>query len=178
MARRAPVSRSGNYGKSVAKGSQQSAKPVPCRDLQFRPIRPQEIEEIMAIERASFAYPWSPQFFLQELKVPCSRSLAAVIGERVVGYVIFWLLPDEIDVHNLAVHPNHRRRGIGRSLLQAVIEEAKERGSSRITLEVRKSNEIAQSLYRSMGFVTRGLRKGYYSDNGEDAVLMALELDH
>lgn len=144
--------------------------------LQLRPVTSSDLEDILAIEKASFAYPWSPRFFLQELRVPCARSVLAMIEGKPVGYVIYWLLPSEIDIHNLAVDPAHRRQGIGRSLLLAVIDEAEHEGRSRITLEVRRSNEAAQRLYQSVGFVSQGLRKGYYSDDGEDAVIMALEI--
>ena len=131
----------------------------------------------MTIERASFSYPWSALFFLQEIRIPCARSLLAVLEGKTVGYLIYWLLPSEIDVHNLAVDPAHRRRGIGKALLQAIMEEARQKGCSRVTLEVRKSNEAAQRLYQSLGFVAQGIRKDYYSDNGEDAVAMTFEFN-
>lgn len=134
-----------------------------------------DLDEIMKIERASFSYPWSTRFFMQELKVDCSRSLLAVIDGKTVGYIIYWLLSDGVDIHNVAVHPDCRRLGIGRSLMIAVIEEAKSMGLRRVTLEVRRSNEIAQRLYQSLGFVVSGIRKGYYSDDGEDAVAMVLD---
>jgi ribosomal-protein-alanine N-acetyltransferase len=82
----------------------------------------------------------------------------------------------DADVHNLAVHPAWRRRGIGRSLLEAIISEARGLGLRRVTLEVRKSNQVAQRLYESLGFVAQAVRKGYYSDDGEDAVVMAVDL--
>lgn len=145
--------------------------------VHFRQINPLDLDEIMAIEQASFAHPWSPRFFLQELRVPCARSRLAVVGGRAVGYVLYWVLPGEVDIHNLAVHPAYRRQGIGSSLLQGVVEEAKINGSTRVTLEVRKSNEAAQRLYHSLGFVGRGVRKGYYSDDGEDALAMVLEFE-
>jgi [ribosomal protein S18]-alanine N-acetyltransferase len=94
-----------------------------------------------------------------------------------VGYILFWLLSDEIDIHNVAVHSEFRRRGIGRLLIEQVVLEARRRGSTRVTLEVRRSNLAAQKLYESIGFIPTGLRKGYYSDNGEDALAMALKLD-
>lgn len=139
---------------------------------------PSDLDEIMTIERASFSYPWSPRFFLQELGVPCARSLLAVLGGKTVGYIVYWLLPSEVDIHNLAVHPTYRRQGIGMSLLQGVVEEAKRDGASKVTLEVRKSNEAAQRLYHFLGFVARGVRKGYYSDDGEDALAMVLEFEN
>jgi len=144
--------------------------------LRFRPMNSADLPEVIKIERASFAYPWSTNFFLQELKVDCARSVLAVAGDRPVGYVLYWLLQSEIDVHNLAVHPSCRRQGIGKALLEAVIEEARRKGADRVTLEVRKSNEAAQKLYQALGFMAKGVRTAYYSDDGEDALIMALEL--
>jgi [ribosomal protein S18]-alanine N-acetyltransferase len=147
----------------------------PIDHLHFKKMSQSDLEQIMRIEKASFAYPWSARFFLQELGVPCSRSLIAVINGRTVGYIIYWFLASEIDIHNLAVDPGYRRQGIGRSLLHAVIEEARDSGLTRVTLEVRKSNDTAQRLYQSAGFAVQGVRSGYYSDDGEDALAMVLE---
>jgi ribosomal-protein-alanine N-acetyltransferase len=142
----------------------------------FRPITLADIADVMAIERTAYAYPWSERFFRQEMQVECARSFLAEIGGQIVGYILFWLLPDEVDIHNVAVHRDFRRRGLGRSLLERVVFEARDRGSARVTLEVRKSNLAAQKLYESTGFTVTGVRKGYYSDDGEDALLMTLEL--
>lgn len=136
-----------------------------------------DLDQIMTIEKSSFSYPWSSRFFLQEIKVPCARSVLAVTGDRIIGYVVYWLLPGEVDIHNLAVRPDCRRRGIGRSLLLGVVRHARYQGARRVTLEVRKTNGAAQRLYESIGFVTTGIRKGYYSDDGEDALAMSLELN-
>ena len=130
----------------------------------------------MAIERTAYAYPWSERFFRQEMQAEYARSILAEIDGRIAGYILFWLLPGAIDIHNVAVHSDFRRRGLGRRLLEQVVLEARSRASSRITLEVRKSNLPAQKLYESMGFGVTGVRKGYYSDDGEDAFLMALEV--
>lgn len=135
-----------------------------------------DIENVIAIERASFQFPWSTRFFLDELQVDCARSILAEVDGRIVGYVLFWFLPEEVDIHNIAVHPDFRRQGIGRLLLEQVVDSARHQERLRVTLDVRFSNAPAQNLYRSFGFVIRGLRKGYYSDNGEDALVMALEL--
>jgi ribosomal-protein-alanine N-acetyltransferase len=142
----------------------------------FRPITLGDIADIMAIERTAYAYPWSERFFRQELQVECARSFLAESQGRIAGYVLFWLLPEEIDIHNIAVHNEFRRRGLGRNLLENVIAEARNRACRRITLEVRKSNLAAQRLYESVGFKASGERKGYYSDDGEDALLMTLDL--
>jgi [ribosomal protein S18]-alanine N-acetyltransferase len=144
--------------------------------VSFRPMVLADLAEVMAIERASFRHPWSSNFFLEEIQVACARSVLAQVSNKIAGYVLFWLLPEEIDIHNIAVHNGFRRQGIGRALLQRVIEQARRRDSLRVTLEVRVSNLAAQKLYESVGFVSQGLRKGYYSDDGEDALIMALEL--
>lgn len=144
--------------------------------MYFRPMTPADMDQVMAIERTSFRFPWSARFFLEELRVEYARSLLVEIGGKVVGYVLFWLLPDEVDIHNVAVHSECRRRGIGRVLIGHVVDQARGRGSLRVTLEVRKSNVPAQRLYESMGFEVTGLRKGYYADDGEDALTMALPL--
>ena len=144
--------------------------------IRFRPMLSSDVEWVMEIERASFPYPWSETFFHQELKASCARALLAVAGEQAIGYVIYWLVSGEIDIHNLAVHPGYRRRGVARALLRSVIGDARERRAGRITLEVRKSNAAAQKLYQAVGFVEQGVRKGYYSDDGEDALAMALDL--
>lgn len=135
-----------------------------------------DIENVIAIERASFQFPWSTRFFLDELQVDCARSILAEVDGRIVGYVLFWLVSEEVDIHNIAVHPDFRRQGIGRLLLEQVVAAARRQERLRVTLDVRFSNASAQSLYRRFGFVARGLRKAYYSDNGEDALVMALEL--
>lgn len=143
----------------------------------FREIQSADMDEIVTIERASFTSPWSARFFLEEIRVSYAKSVLAEMAGRIVGYIIYWQLPKEVDIHNLAVHPAYRRQGIGRSLLSSAIDSAKGQGSNCVTLEVRKSNQAAQQLYYSLGFVERGVRKKYYSDDGEDALVMVLELD-
>ena len=135
-----------------------------------------DIENVIAIERVSFQFPWSVRFFFEELQVECARSVLAEVEGRIVGYVLFWLLSEEVDIHNIAVHPEFRRHGIGRGLLEQVVAAARHQKYTRVTLDVRRSNTHAQRLYKSFGFTLRGVRKGYYSDNGEDALVMALEL--
>jgi ribosomal-protein-alanine N-acetyltransferase len=147
------------------------------KSVLFRPMTKDDLDEVMAIERAAYSYPWSSGFFLQELQVTCARSILAEIDGRICGYVLFWLLPGSIDVHNLAIAPEFRRLGIARTLMRQVVAAAGAQSAPRVTLEVRLSNEPAKKLYASMGFVQTGLRKGYYSDDGEDAFTMALELD-
>jgi len=143
----------------------------------LREVQSTDINEIMTIERASFTSPWSARFFLEEIRVSYAKSVLAEMEGRIIGYVIYWQLPKEVDIHNLAVHPAYRRQGIGRALLSSAIDSARSQETNRVTLEVRKSNQAAQQLYYSLGFVERGVRKGYYSDDGEDALLMVLDLN-
>lgn len=170
---------------SVSKASQvQLEKPqendcgfVAVREgIRFRPMTTADMDEIMSIERSSYRFPWSLGFFLQELQVACARSILAEAEGRIIGYVLFWLLPGTIDIHNLATHVNFRRRGVAKLLLSQVLGQARDQSIDRVTLEVRKSNLPAQRLYESIGFMITGVRKGYYSDDGEDALAMTLDL--
>jgi ribosomal-protein-alanine N-acetyltransferase len=144
--------------------------------VRFRPMTTADMDEIMAIERISYRFPWSQGFFLQELQVACARSILVEVEGKIAGYVLYWLLPGTIDIHNLAIHVDFRRQGLARLLLTMVLGQAREQSISRVTLEVRTSNVVAQKLYESMGFRKTGVRKGYYSDDGEDALAMTLEL--
>lgn len=148
----------------------------PRGELYFRRMTVTDLDDVMAIETAAFASPWSRQFFLEELQAACARSLLCQQDGRPIGYVIYWELTGELDIHNVAVHPKHRRQGVARAMLNDIIESAATRGFRRMTLEVRRSNDPAQTLYRSLGFEVCGLRKGYYSDNGEDAWVMERKL--
>jgi ribosomal-protein-alanine N-acetyltransferase len=136
-----------------------------------------DLDEVMVIERSAFPFPWSAGFFRQELQVACARSILAEADEGIIAYVLFWVLPGAIDIHNIAVRADYRRQGIARLLLRKVVEEAQRQSISRVMLEVRRSNLPAQQLYETFGFSTTGIRKGYYSDNGEDALAMTLELN-
>ena len=108
--------------------------------IRCRPMTTADMDEIMLIERSSYRFPWSQGFFLQELQVACARSILAEVDGKIVGYVLFWLLPGTIDIHNLATHVDFRRRGIARLLLGQVLSQASAQSVSRVTLEVRKSN--------------------------------------
>lgn len=137
-----------------------------------------EIDQVVKIERLSFPTPWSPHAFYSELTENlCACYVVAKEGVRVIGYAGMWVLIDEAHVTNIAVHPDFRRRGIGEKLLKELITRAASRGARRLTLEVRPSNEAAQRLYTKFGFEPKGVRKGYYTDNREDAIIMWLEID-
>ena len=149
---------------------------VAAETIEFRPMTMADLDEVMGIERTSYRFPWSTGFFLQKLQVACARSILAEVGGRIVGYILYWLLPGALDIHNIAVHVDFRRQGIARLLLGRVLSQAKAQTATRVMLEVRKSNLPAQKLYESLGFSIAGIRKGYYSDDGEDALAMTLEI--
>jgi ribosomal-protein-alanine N-acetyltransferase len=146
----------------------------------LRLMEARDLPEVMQIENASFRLPWSQRFFLEELKVDASRTWVAYVqdtdGEKIMGYVCCRFVSNEASILNIAVAPQWRRLGLGRTLLRKVISEARGYLCQGVFLEVRRSNEAAQKLYRSEGFVTKGVRRRYYSDNGEDALVMVLSL--
>lgn len=132
-----------------------------------------DIAAVLEIERLSFSSPWPAFAFEQELTANrLAHYRVARLDDRVVAFGGIWQMVDEAHVTTFGVHPDHRRRGIGRLLLLHLAEAAIELGSSRMTLEVRVSNTAAQSLYRSFGFRVSGRRIAYYSDDGEDALVM------
>jgi len=139
-------------------------------------MMPEDLAEIVRIERSCFPKPWSQAVFTQELNNPVSRVWVARSGEkRILGYICRWLVGDEVHILNLAVDPQVRRQGIGWRLLSRVLREARLRGASMIWLEVRRGNAAAYWLYRRAGFVEVGERRNYYG-RGEDAVVMRLDL--
>lgn len=138
-----------------------------------------DLEEILAIETDSFPTPWTPGLFRSEMANPISRM---VVGRsmdlgRVVGYAVFWRVVDEIHLHNIAVRRDLRRGGIASLLLAEVARKGLPEGARWVTLEVRRSNVAAQRLYERFGFSIGGVRRGYYTDTGEDALIMSADLE-
>lgn len=131
------------------------------------------INDIMIIENLSFRIPWSRKSIEEEvMQNRMAIYFSAVANVRTVGYAGMWKVFDEGHITNVAVHPEYRRSGIGSSLLEYLIKAAEQSGICRMTLEVRKSNFAAQYLYRKYGFSDGGIRKAYYADNQEDAIVM------
>ncbi len=146
--------------------------------IQVNLLQTSDIDEILELEQKCFPDdPWSRGAFEEEIKNSLSIFLVAREEEtgEIIGYGGVWLMYDVGNITNLAVAPNCRQSGIGRRILQLLIDLCVERGMTAITLEVRKSNLVAQKLYQSEGFVCCGLRKRYYQGT-EDAVIMTLEL--
>ncbi len=138
-----------------------------------RPATSKDIDAICNVERLCFIVPWSRQSFQLEIeKNLCARYFVAQDADFIVGYGGMWLVLDEAHITNVAVHPLYRRRGIGEGIIRALMKEANDSGVEIMTLEVRVSNKAAQNLYRKLGFIGAGIRKRYYSDNNEDALIM------
>ena len=137
------------------------------------PMRAEDVPAVHEIERLSFSTPWPAYAFEQELKGNrLARYIVARAGERLVGFAGMWLMVDEAHVTTFGVHPDWRRQGIGRQLLLNLIELSVAIGARRMTLEVRASNRAAQELYQAFGFEVAGRRTRYYTDDGEDALVM------
>lgn len=142
--------------------------------LLVRPMTGEDLDAVIAIDRASFPVPWSPEHYRQEVFVNrLSHCWVAEIKGEVVGMLVGWLVVDEFQIGTIAVHQASRRRGIGHSLLQKALAQAKAGGAQTAVLEVRKSNRAAIALYERFGFRIMGERPRFYLD-GEDAYTMTL----
>lgn len=141
------------------------------------PMKVADIAAVHEIERLSFQSPWPAYAFEQELTSNrLARYVVARSGARVVGFGGLWLMVDEAHVTTFGVHPDWRRMGIGRRMLVALLDLAVDLRASRVTLEVRVGNEAAQRLYSELGFEVAGRRVAYYTDDGEDALVMTTPL--
>ena len=140
----------------------------------IRRMREKDLEEILAIERASYPVPWSRRAFQAELSV--RHAFPLVLGQwnppSVLGYLCSWLTVDECHILNLAIHPSFRRMGLASQLIDHLLNKSQQRGILRYFLEVRVTNEKAIALYRKYGFKVCGVRRRYYADTGEDALVM------
>ena len=143
-------------------------------NLELRRLELHDLNEIERIERASYPTPWSRSMFAGELAKPSSLSLGAFDADTgaLLGYLVISRYVDAWHVMNVAVAPEQRRRGIARTLLEHLFELTSQDERRGYTLEVRVSNEGAIELYERLGFVARGVRRGYYTDNREDALIM------
>ncbi|MGA7105752.1 MAG: ribosomal protein S18-alanine N-acetyltransferase [Candidatus Deferrimicrobiaceae bacterium] len=146
--------------------------------FRFRDLDPGDLYDVMAIETASFPSPWSYKLFEEEIGRNFSDAIVVVEepGGRVAGYAICWTVREESHLLNIAVRPDARGRGIGRSLLMECLRRAAQAGARRIYLEVRLSNQQAIRMYRREGFRFVGIREGYYTDTGEDAIVFSREI--
>jgi ribosomal-protein-alanine N-acetyltransferase len=151
---------------------------MPSSYVYIEEVKPHDLDEIIAIEQVSFPTPWPRQVFDMELKSSRSYKRVSKINGTVVGYIIAWKIYDEVHILNLAVHPEHRRKGIGRGLLSDCLRNFSNKGIKSALLEVRVRNKNAIKLYKTTGFRSIGLRRKYYSDTGEDALVMKLDMEY
>jgi len=143
----------------------------------FRNMREEDIDQILEVEHASFTTPWSREAFYNELHN--NRFAVYIVLEennKILGYCGAWIVIDEAHVTNVAILPEFRGRKFGEAILRKMMSVAREMGAKSMTLEVRVSNHVAQSLYRKLGFQNGGIRKNYYSDNQEDGLVMWVKL--
>ncbi|MGG6432855.1 ribosomal protein S18-alanine N-acetyltransferase [Anoxybacillus sp. D401a] len=146
-------------------------------DVSFRFMTLQDLDRIVEIEQLSFTLPWSRSSFYQELTSnPYARYIVMEYDGQIIGYCGMWLVMDEAHITNIAVLPQFRGKKLGEALMKQAMALAREEGAQTMTLEVRVSNIVAQSLYRKLGFLNGGIRKRYYSDNQEDALVMWVKL--
>lgn len=133
-----------------------------------------DLDAVLHIEGESFSSPWTRDMYLAELKnVGVSFCyLARDEAGQAVGFCSFWRIVDELHINNLAVLPDYRRRGIASTLLMHVLREGVRLGARSVTLEVRRSNDDARRLYERFGFAASGVRRGYYTNPAEDALVM------
>lgn len=142
-----------------------------------RPMRITDLEAVLAIEKRSFPTPWSVQAFTAELRDnEYARYFCLEMNNQVIGYMGLWFIIDEGHITNVAITPAKRGQGWGEYLMHNVMREMYKQGMERMTLEVRVSNQEARQLYEKLGFVPAGVRKAYYADNQEDAIIMWVEL--
>ncbi len=141
----------------------------------------EDLPQVLSIERKSFPSPWSAGMFAEALDFVHSRALVAKLWQgrkaEIAGYIMYVIVVGEAHLHNLAVRPDLRGRGIALKLMETMIEHSRAEGAVQATLEVRPSNRAAINLYEKLGFVVKGVRPLYYSDTGEDALIMWADLE-
>lgn len=141
----------------------------------IRKMRMEDIEQVIAIDRVSFSLPWPERSFRFELTDnPASRCWVAEVDGKIAGMIVVWLIVDEVHVATIATHPDFRRQGIAKNLLSYALQHLSTEGAQSSFLEVRASNLAAQEMYRKFGYEESGVRRRYYRDNDEDAILMTL----
>lgn len=145
-------------------------------DTVIRRMTLADVEGVHAIEEATFPRPWTREDFVKEMtQNACARYLVAEQAGEIVGFAGAWIVLDEAHITNIAVARARRGQGVGKALTRGLLQYAANLGVVYATLEVRRSNGVAQGLYKGLGFVYVGLRKRYYEDNGEDAFIFCCD---
>ena len=142
-------------------------------DLQIRNANENDVKLLADMDEMCFSAPWSETSFFEEITTnKVAKYIVAEIDGEIVGYAGIWIILDEGHITNVAVHPEHRRKGIAKAIISEIIARSEEAGANLFALEVRTSNEAAILLYEKFDFKKVGIRKGYYENNGEDAIIM------
>lgn len=149
---------------------------VKLGQLEIKPLSTEELDQVLAIEAESFSNPWAVATFIKELNNNYAYYLVATVKEHVVGYLGSWLLCNEVHITTLAVREKYRRQGVATKLLEELVTGLEQECYDKVSLEVRASNHQAQKLYCEQGFMKVDIESDYYSDNGEDAVVMWKQL--
>jgi ribosomal-protein-alanine N-acetyltransferase len=149
-------------------------------NVEIRKMAMADVPVVAALDRADGPDPWTENIFRRELQLPISRTLLAVDrreqGDQIAGFITYWMAADEVQLHKIVVSLPVRRCGVARCLFQSMMDQALARNLLRATLEVRRTNEAAVKLYKTFGYQVVAVRKGYYDETGEDALIMSAEL--
>jgi ribosomal-protein-alanine N-acetyltransferase len=145
-------------------------------DITVRFMEERDIEQVVLIEQDSFPAPWTEKAFLSELQNKFATYFVMLHQEKLIGYVGMWIFAGESHITTIAVHPSYRSRGYGRILMNTALDFSREHGVDTVVLEVRMSNFHAIKLYSSLGFKKIGIRKNYYMETHEDAIVMLYHL--
>lgn len=144
--------------------------------MNIRPMQAADLPNVAELDRLSFSHPWPPDAFEAELANINARCWVAEVDGRVAAALVLWRVLDEAHIATIAVHPDFRRQGLGKALLRAGMDAAYAEGARIYHLEVRAGNWAAQKMYADFGYEIVGRRPKYYQDNGEDALLLTLDL--
>ena len=141
-------------------------------EITIRRANVNDIEAIAELETACFSAPWPLEVIYEDLAIHKNLYYLVIKDDMAVGYAGMWMILDEAHINNVCIHPDYQGKGYGNRLVDFVIHEAYSQGADSLTLEVRAGNIRAQKLYARFGFIVEGIRKKYYEDNGEDALII------
>lgn len=162
-----------SFKPSYIRKSQAEVEYEKKQEILVRPMELKDVDAVWDIEKLCFSLPWSRESFEQEMNSnDKARYIVAALDDTIVGFGGMWFIIDEAHITNIAVHPDYRQRKIGEMIVKEMLRTAKESDIISLTLETRVSNTPAINLYKKLGFKEYGIRKGYYTDNGEDALIM------
>lgn len=143
----------------------------------IKEMKPEHIDAVMIIDRESFTTSWTKEIFMKEIaENKFAHYFIVQLADEIIGYAGMWIVNDDAQVTNIAISPEHRGKKIGEKLFYFVFQHAIRTGVKQLSLEVRASNIIAQNMYQKFGLVPGGIRKKYYTDDQEDAIVMWVDL--